>query len=184
VVCGAGIMLAYNVATKRVVLDIPGVDAAPGPSFTDSVAAPERLLIPKINVDAHIKAVGVDANGKMLTPGNATDVAWYKHGPYPGMPGSAVISGHLNTRYAKEAVFYDLDQLQPGDELQLRATGGQTLQFKVTEVKRYAYDTSTEEIFLGGGQPPRLVLITCAGDWVPEKKIYNERLAVFAERVE
>ena len=75
-------------------------------------------------------------------------------------------------------------ELQVGDEVQLRTVNDQMLKFKVTETRRVPYDAPTEEIFVGTYDPPRIVLITCAGDWVAEKRIYNERLAVFAERVE
>lgn len=183
--CGVGAILAYNAVTRGTDIDIPGVAqlVTPGPAFTDTVAEPDRLIIPKINIDAHVKSVGVDANGDMATPGNPTDVAWYKLGPHPGMLGSAVIDGHLNTRYVKQAVFYNLKQLQPGDEVQIRTVDGQMVVFKVTRVQDYAEDAPTEEIFNAKGSVPYLNLISCAGDWDPVKKIYNNRIVVFTERV-
>src|SRR5262245_47294337 len=128
--CGAGLVLAYQAATQHAVIQVPGISGTPGGAstppgvFSDNVAAPDRLIIPSIGVDAHVKAVGVDAKGDMATPGNATDVAWYKEGPYPGRAGSAVISGHLNTKTVPQAVFYDLDRLKPGDEMRLRTAAG------------------------------------------------------------
>ena len=182
--CGAGLIFAYNAATRNTVTDIPGVvSATPGLSFNDAVGIPDRLIIPKIGVDAHVKAVGVDANGDMATPGNATDAAWYKPGPRPGMPGSAVIDGHLNTKYVPQAVFYNLKQLQPGDEVQVRTAEGQTVVFKVAKVQNFAENAPTGEIFNAQGAVPRLNLISCAGDWDPVRKIYNERIVVFTERV-
>src|SRR5258708_6593966 len=122
--CGAGLVLAYDVVIRHTTIDLPGAaTAAPGPvgpSFSEDVAAPSRLIIPKMHVDALVKAVGVDANGDMQTPGDATDVAWYKYGPRPGTSGSAVIDGHLDTKYVPQAVFYNLDQLQTGDEVDIR----------------------------------------------------------------
>jgi LPXTG-site transpeptidase (sortase) family protein len=180
--CGVGLILAYNTVHNMSVL--PGANIlAPGPVFTDTVAVPDRLIIPKIGVDAHVKSVGVDANGDMATPGNPTDVAWYNKGPHPGMTGSAVIDGHLNTRYVKEAVFYHLRDLAAGDEMQVRTVDGQELTFKVTRVQEYAEDAPAEEIFNAKGNVPYLNLITCSGDWDPVKKVYNNRIVVFTERV-
>ena len=181
--CGVGAILAYNAITTGMVVDKPGVILTPGLSFTDTVAAPDRLIISKINVDAHVKSVGVDANGDMATPGNPTDVAWYKLGPHPGATGSAVINGHLNTKYVPQAVFYNLKQLQPGDEVQVRTIDGQVLVFKVTRVQEYAQDAPTQEIFSRQGNLPYLNLITCTGQWDPVKKIYSDRIVVFTERV-
>jgi LPXTG-site transpeptidase (sortase) family protein len=193
--CGMGSTLAYDLATQSrvVVVDVPGASVASGsssespsleaPQFGDIVAAPDRLIIPKINVDAHIKFVGLDANGDMATPGNPTDVAWYQPGPQPGMLGSAVIDGHLNTKYVKQAVFYNLNKLQSGDEVQVRTVDGQVLVFKVTKVQEYAEDAPAGEIFAKVGTVPYLNLISCAGDWDPVKKVYNSRIVVFTERV-
>jgi LPXTG-site transpeptidase (sortase) family protein len=188
--CGAVLVLAYNVVTGRMLVNIPNPGAleASGPVFTDQVAAPDRLIIPKIGVDAHIKAVGVDADGNMATPGNAVDTAWYRHGPHPGMAGSAVVSGHLNTRYVEQAVFYELDKLEVGDEVRLRAADGQELVFKVTDIRSLAHDADAAEVFGTANKmrdgPPRLNLVTCAGDWVAAKRVYDQRLVVFTERVE
>lgn len=190
-VCGAALVLvAYNTILHGTAFGVPGAGTPsiasgtmPG-VFADNVAAPDRLVIPAIGVDAHVKTVGVDANGDMATPGNATDVAWYKGGPYPGKPGSAVIDGHLNTKTVPQAIFYNLDKLKTGDELQVRTVDGQTLTFKVTEVKQYAENSSTQDIFVSSDGKSHLNLITCAGDWVPEKHIYTQRLVVFTERVQ
>ena len=161
-----------------------GREGGVGLAFIDTIAAPDRLMIPKISVDAHIKSVGVDANGDMATPGNPTDVAWYKYGSHPGMTGSAVINGHLNTKEVPQAVFYNLSQLQSGDEIQVQAVDGQVVIFKVTDVRSYAQDAPTDEIFKREGTLPYLSLITCSGDWDPVKKVYSDRIVVFAERIQ
>lgn len=185
--CGAGLVLAYNAVTHGSVFNIPGAGTPVVVSttgvFSDSVAAPDRLIIPAIGVDAHVKSVGVDANGDMATPGNAVDVAWYMKGPRPGQAGSAVIDGHLNTKTVPQAVFYKLDELKAGDEVQVKTTEGQALVFKVTAVKKYAENASGQEVFVSNDGKTHLNLITCTGDWVPEKHIYTERLVVFTERI-
>lgn len=186
-VCGTGAIVAYDVATTATVINIipiPDTPAVPGPSFTGIVAAPERLIIPKINVHAHIKSVGLDEDGNMATPGNPIDVAWYQPGPLPGMLGSAVIDGHLNTKYVEQAVFYNLNKLQVDDEVYLRTVDGEMMTFKVVRVAEYAEDAPAGEIFSVKGPVPYLNLISCSGDWDPIKKTYSDRIVVFTERVE
>lgn len=181
--CGAGAILAYDAVMEGVVVEIPGAISAPGPAFSDPVALPDRIIIPKIGVDAHIKPVGLDKNGDMATPGNATDVGWYQGGPRPGVAGSAVIDGHLSTKYVAQAVFHRLRELQSGDEVQIRTVEGQTMAFRVVKVREYSESASTTEVFDFSGSVSRLNLISCAGDWDPAKKTYADRIVVFAERV-
>ncbi len=144
-------------------------------------ADPARIVIPAIRVDAPVVPVGLDQKGNMGVPGNQFDVAWYKLGSRPGMPGSAVMAGHLDTKLTPEAVFYDLDKLQVGDEVQVRDTDGKTVTFRVFEKKRYPYDARAEEVF-AMDTPSRLNLITCGGVWLKDKKVYSERIVVFTEK--
>lgn len=148
------------------------------------VGAPVRLVIPRIGVDAPVKPVGVNAAGNLGVPSDAVHVAWYKYGPRPGAPGTAVIDGHLDTKGVPQAVFYDLNKLSPGDSIEVETADGRTLTFKVTATKTFAYDASDAQIkslFASSGTAPGLNLITCAGDWMPGQKMYNERFAVFAK---
>lgn len=153
-----------------------------GSSF-ESPGQPVRLLIPAIGVDAAVQSVGLfwNGNGEMGIPTNFTDVAWYNGGPRPGMPGSAVIDGHLDGKYVREAVFYNLGLLKPGDLVEVVDQGGKTWKFHVVRLTTYDYNASTSEIFSGDASRARLNLITCAGDWIKSRKLYNKRIVVFTE---
>jgi len=146
---------------------------------------PVRLIIPSIGVDANIQKVGLawQGNGQMGIPTNFTDVAWYKDGTLPGMPGSAVIDGHLDGKDVAEAVFYDLDKLQKGDIVEVVDASGRKLKFIVVETKSYDRNADTTEIFSGDASSSRLNLITCSGDWIANEKSYNDRIVVFTELV-
>lgn len=153
-----------------------------GTSF-EMPGQPARLLIPAIGVDAVIQSVGLSAkgDGSMGIPTNFTDVAWYNKGPLPGVPGSAVIAGHLDGRKVPRAVFYDLGKLVVGDLMEVVDQAGKTIQFRVVATKTYDYNASSTEVFLGDHLKIRLNLITCAGDWIKDKKSYDERIVVFTE---
>ena len=155
-----------------------------GSSF-EMPGKPVRIIIPAIGVDANIQSVGLSwhGDGSMGVPTNFTDVAWYNKGPLPGMPGSAVIDGHLDGRNTPRAVFYDLGALKVGDIVEVVDTKGSTLQFRVIASKTYDYKAPTADVFSGDSSKKRLNLITCAGDWMKAQKLYSQRIVVFTELV-
>ena len=155
-----------------------------GTSFAQP-AAPARLIIKAIGVDAAIQSVGLSwkGDGAMGIPTNFTDAAWYNQGPRPGMPGIAVINGHVDGKDVEEAVFYNLGTLKPGDKVEVVDKKGNTAQFRVVGSKTYDYDSPTTDIFIGDASKAQLNLITCSGDWDKEKKLYIKRTVVTAELV-
>jgi sortase (surface protein transpeptidase) len=163
---------------------VPAAMAGVGSSFI-LPGKPTRLIIPAIGVNANIQSVGLfwNGDGEMSIPTNFTDVAWYNGGPRPGMPGNAVIDGHLDGRNVKEAVFYELGDLKPGDLVEVVDTKGKTWQFQVVRLATYAVNATTTDIFLGDASAARLNLITCAGDWVTSENGYNERVVVFTQLI-
>ena len=84
---------------------------APPPPEGDAVA---RIQIPKIGVDS-IVVNGVSRDDLRKGPGHYPDT------PMPGQFGNAAIAGHRTTYGAP---FGDLDQLNPGDLIQVRTLQG------------------------------------------------------------
>ncbi len=122
--------------------------------------APVRLKIPAINVDAPIEDVGLTPDGAMDTPKDFGDTAWYQLGPRPGEQGNAVIAGHVD-RVGGEAVFWDLRQLTPGDEIIVISDDGITHHFAVTGLQKYALDTAPLTEIFGSTDGIHLNLVTC-----------------------
>ncbi len=155
--------------------------AGNGSAQADAYAAPEHIAIPAIGVSAKVIPVGVAADGSMDVAHNQFDVAWYDLGPRPGADGTAVLAGHLDTKLTPTAVFYNLNKLQPGDEVIITDASGRTLNFRVSESQTIPYNAATGDIFTNQG-PSRIALVTCAGYWIKAKKSYSERLIVFADK--
>ena len=155
-----------------------------GTSFAEP-GQPARLIIPSIGVNANIQSVGLSwkGDGNMGIPTNFTDVAWYNQGAKPGMPGIAVIDGHVDGKDVPEAVFYNLGKLKTGDTIEVVDNQGAAQQFRVTGSKTYSYDSPTDGIFIGDSSKMLLNLITCSGDWDKEKKLYRQRTVATAELV-
>ncbi len=152
-------------------------------ALTPDPGLPIALSIERIGVSVPIEAVGVTTGGDMGIPKNENDVGWYKYGPRPGASGSAVIVGHFDTKKSPQGVFYNLQELDPGDIVEVLDDKQQVFKFKVLGTKVYDYNASSVEVFATSSKP-RLNLITCAGDWLPSHKLYNKRIVVFTELVD
>jgi sortase A len=93
--------------------------APPPPPQGDAVA---RIRIPKIGVDS-IVVEGVGVPDLRKGPGH------YPQTPLPGQKGNAAIAGHRTTYGAP---FGNLDQLSPGDLIQIRTLQG-SFRYRMTE---------------------------------------------------
>ena len=142
-----------------------------------------RIVIPAIEVDAKIIEVGITGKGNMAAPKGYSDVGWYKYGTKPGALGSSVMAGHVDNGLALPAVFYDLEDLQVGDDLYIRNKEGAELHFKVTGHTVYPYNAAPKEVFYESGGR-FLKLITCVGSRIKEIRTRENRLVVKAELVE
>ena len=141
---------------------------------------PRQLRIPALGVDAFVRHVGLNAEGNMATPGNFTDVGWYKYGGVPGLRGSAVMDGHVDNALALDGVFKHLGDLKVGDEIYVETASSTNLRFVVAEVTSYAAkDVPLERVF-NAKDAAHLNLITCTGEWSRDSNEYAERLVVYA----
>ncbi|HEU0085798.1 MAG TPA: class F sortase [Candidatus Paceibacterota bacterium] len=141
-----------------------------------------RIRIPTARIDAKIDQVGVNTKGNISAPKYFSRAGWYRYGPEPGDPGSAIISGHVDNGLALPAVFWNLKDLKVGDEVHVERKDGVEVSFRVTEIKAYPYDAPTDKIFKKT-DASLLQLITCTGTWIPELRTRNQRLVVTAEKV-
>ncbi|WP_051314883.1 class F sortase [Alteribacter aurantiacus] len=155
-------------------------EAEPAPEYG---IVPLMLSIPAIEVEADIEPVGVLDNGQMGVPDDADGVAWFEPGTLPGNTGNAVLAGHVDSRTGP-AVFWDLDQLEPGDEIHVIGEDGEPLTFEVQQSISYGRnDAPIEEIF-GPTDKKRLNLITCTGTFDRSEGTHDQRLVVYTELVE
>lgn len=162
---------------------LPDATGSGSASWSDAVVErpglPVRLRIPRIGVDAAVEHVGLTEDGDMASPAAWENAGWYRNGPRPGEEGNAVIDGHLDS-YTGTAVFWDLRELRPGDEVEVEGDDGIIRVFRVTGSRSYAAnDPSARVEIFGDADGVRLNLITCEGAWSTEG--YSERLVVFTE---
>jgi len=142
-----------------------------------------RMVIPKIGVDAPVTVRAIGDDGVMGAPNGRFDVVWYDFsafsgmGGYPGSSGNAVFSGHVDYHPHYTAVFWDLNQLAPGDIIEVHLPDGKVARYSVqwsesidpeTDFSSYCRDTGEGTI----------TIVTCQGTFDPSTRQYNRRLVV------
>jgi hypothetical protein len=167
----------------------PTATARPASSpVPPSEAPPVRLVIPRIDVDAPLEPQTVQANGVMPNPSGPEIVAVYDLSAYHpgrehrvGFGGNAILSGHVDYIRYGPAVFWDLSDLEPGDQIEVRLEDGTVYRYAVVWNERWPVTgIPWERVFEINGQDA-VTLITCAGSWDGQE--YSDRRAVRAERI-
>lgn len=147
----------------------------------ETTGAPLRIRIPRIDVDAPIEQVGVQADGAMGVPTNPMSAGWYALGPRPGEPGNAVLDGHVNWWRGASGVFEHLHTLIAGDIITIENDRGEIASFVVRKIKTYTADAGAYDVFTAADALPHLNIITCSGAWNSVMQQYEERLVIFAD---
>ena len=192
-----GGLLTENIADKMPLQseDLANRQAENGVSGTNPDAPVpggegDRLVISTIGVDARLTMRVVGGDGKMPNPEGPTDVVWYDFSSFngllggrPGVGGNTVLSGHVDYHDYGPAVFWDLQKLDPGQELTIRLRDGTEYKY-VIQWNKVVEQTSTawNEIVASTSQES-VTIITCAGDFDPETRSYDQRRVVWATRV-
>jgi len=156
----------------------------PTPVLTPVSNAPlDRLVIPKISVDAPVVTLGVDDQGVMQSPKKPFEVAWYDFTARPGTGGNAVFSGHVDFASVGAAVFWHLRELGPGDLVEVRLADGTAYQYLVVSSTSYTGNDAPIADIVGPTGKDTVTIITCTGTFNREVHQYSHRLVVRAERI-
>ncbi len=170
-------------------------DAAPDPTLspparrtgesppTDRQAPrPVAVRIPAIAVDADMVALGLRSDGSIEVPTDYSQTGWWADGPEPGEDGPAVVLGHVDSR-SGPAVFHELTDLRPGDEVIIDRIDGSSVTYRVDRVEQHAKDRFPTEAVYGDTADPELRLVTCGGDFDRSARSYRDNIVVFASQV-
>ena len=142
------------------------------------VAAPVRVVVPAIDVDADLVAVGLNPDQSMEVP-DFGEAGWYEPGPRPGEPGPAVIAAHVDS-VAGPDVFYRLRELGPGDEITVEHADGGRSTFAVHDTEQQDKDDLPVERIWNDTDDAVLRLITCGGAFNQERRSYESNVIVYA----
>lgn len=148
-----------------------GVQVTPEAPVTPTPASvllpPERLIIPRINVNWPVTLADIDHLPKFQ------GIGWMFGTAFPGAPGNMVLTGHAGGPYA---TFDRLHEVQRGDEI-LVQTMSALHRYRVQTI----YETTPDDVLVMAPSDQTIAtLITCSGDWIPERQTNERRLIVVA----
>ncbi|MFJ4961377.1 Sortase family protein [Streptomyces sp. ADI96-02] len=158
---------------------------APLPPARDPLggAAPRRVEIPSVGIEAPVVPRGLDRDGAVDPPPFAQPrtVGWYGRGAEPGTAGAALFVGHVDTA-TKPAVFYGLSSVRPGERIRVTRSDGSVAEFTVDDVQVVTRERFDAEKAYGPREDGRaeLRLITCGGTYDRETRSYTANVVVSA----
>lgn len=189
----AGLAVGLLAARPQPVRPAPAAPAVPAPSGAADAwwtalppatgpFVPARLVIDKLHVQAPIEVKGIDAHNVMEAPDRGDDAAWYQFTARPGSGSNAVFAGHRDFGHVgTPAVFWRLDELVPGDLVEIVSPQRTEIRYRVTRTWDYGLSDIPMASVLADDRTDEVTLITCAGTYARGLG-YDHRLVVRAVR--
>lgn len=146
--------------------------------------SPRYLSIPKLNVKARVKPLGINDKNQLRSPDNIYDTGWYTGSSKPGEAGAMLIDGHVSS-WSAHGVFYSLKTLNFGDQITIERGDGKKFSYKVitTRVYDFKHVDMAAALRAVDSSRPGLNLITCDGEVIKGTNEFNKRLIVFASQM-
>ncbi|MFF8960757.1 class F sortase [Streptomyces sp. NPDC014894] len=143
-------------------------------------AAPRRIAVPSLRLDAPLIRVGLGPDGLIAAPppADAQRAGWYTGAAAPGERGTAVVVGHVDDA-AGPAVFYPLGSLARGSRVEVPRDDGRTAVFTVYGVETFPRSGFPADRVYRDGPGAELRLITCGGRYSAGSG-YESNVVVFA----
>lgn len=157
---------------------VPGSYQEPA-AITHDGARPQALTIDAIGLSAPTVPVGINPDGSAEVPRDIATVGWYAPLGTPRDEGSTVLVGHVNGD-GRPGAFHRLGDMQPGDQVVLDLDGAGPVTYEVATVDRYPKDRAPLADLYTPTGPPRLVLITCGGEFNQLVGHYRDNVVVTA----
>jgi hypothetical protein len=143
---------------------------------------PVGLRIPALAVAVPLSRLGLNPDRTVEVPTDFARAGWFRLGPAPGQPGSAVILGHVDS-YRGPAVFYRLGSLRPGNRIEVTRADGATATFAVRAVRSYLKRDFPARQVYGSHGGRSLQLVTCGGEFDRSARSYLSNIVVYTELV-
>jgi LPXTG-site transpeptidase (sortase) family protein len=149
--------------------------------LTHKIADPVRIVIPALDVDAKMVAVGL-VNGTDMEVPKVGIVGWCDLGPAPGESGPSVLVSHVSWNGTK-GVFYKLKELEPGDQVLVYDASGDHAIFEVDSTETILKsDLPTDRIWNETDQAV-IRLVTCGGKYDSKTGHYLSNVIVYGHLV-
>lgn len=141
---------------------------------------PEQVTLPG-GAHATVEPAST-VDGELKVPENVQHVGWWDGSAYVGDPfGSTVLAGHVDSASDGVGYFARLLRVKVGEEITVRS-GSHRLTYRITSVQSVAKQAlSADSRAFDQTGDPRLVLITCTGNYRPDRGGYDSNLVVIAK---
>jgi hypothetical protein len=142
---------------------------------------PVRVQVPAGGIDVIVEPVGVLANGQMELPANVRVAGWYRYGPDPGSDaGATVIAAHVDSLKYGIGPFSKLKKLPAGTPVIVTSADGIVHSYVIQTVQNtLKAQLPVDQLFDRTGSP-RLILITCGGQFDYTTRHYSDNVFVTA----
>ncbi len=176
------IIIGFNAGQKaKIKVSNFYVNAVNAVETTTKQNHPEQVFIPALSLVVDIENVGKADDGRMDVPQDENKAGWWTHGAKPGELGSMVLAGHIDRREGGAGIFFNLRDLNTGDEIRVRDKKGRVYVYKVTDKTIYNDENFPIEKVFAQKDKSRLNLITCSGFFDRTEENYVDRLVVYTE---
>uniref|UniRef100_UPI001C30F7F3 class F sortase n=1 Tax=Streptomyces sp. TRM64462 TaxID=2741726 RepID=UPI001C30F7F3 len=159
---------------------VPAGGRASGAVREDGAEAPPVAL----SVPGHFDGLPIDPvaagrDGSLDVPASPSRLGWWARGARPGAPrGTLLLAGHLDSADEGPGPFEALHGLPLGARAQVSAADGTRHTYRIVARRTYRKSALPGDLFTADGRP-RLVLVTCAGAFDPETRVYAENLVLY-----
>lgn len=157
-------------------------------TLTTVKSAPTQLVVGALGIDMRIDTKALEPNGDMSLPVSPFRAGWYEYAAAPNSPkGATVLAAHVDSLAEGKGPFAELRTVQPGTEVSLVDSAGVTHTYIVSTVERITKGEVPWGRYFSLAGDPRLVLITCGGEYDPGYNggvgRYTDNYIVTAEKV-
>ncbi len=161
--------------------DVPRADASISAAGLEPTVPPVRVTVPSQEIDVSVAAEGIDADGALALPADPSVASWYRWGPSPwSASGATVIASHVDSLEYGIGQFARLAETPPGTPVRVEAADGRTADYVIETVQVFdKTGIDWNSIFDRTGSP-RLVLITCGGEFDYDTGHYLSNVIVTA----
>lgn len=153
------------------------------PHLPAALREPMILEVPELGIDSPVVPTTMDDGGSVLVPDDVITTAWFDGSRRLGArQGSTVIVGHRDSATQGTGALYGIEELPPGSRVRVTGRGGHPFAYVVQSVEfvdKANLPAEAPRIFSREG-PPRLVLITCGGEFDPSAGSYLSNVVVTA----
>ncbi len=180
----AGVSRAVEApAVARPVLPSPpGVQASGAPPRAPA-PRPVEVQVAAVGIRMPVVPKGVRTNGEMALPPRPDRLGWYRYGPAPTERGSTVLAGHVDSGRYGIGPLARLRAVDVGDRLVVRLVDGSVLRYRTVGVRVVDKQSRALRSAFATTGPPRLRIVTCGGEFDPDRGGYQDNVVLTAEPV-